>query len=198
MQKRNSYCTCETTSFLFYLCIIMKRIHYVILAIVITLSGCTKAEKTPTSGTDTIDNTIHFSTTYFAYGFSFSGAKLVATTTTPKPDIVLYVNSDNPPNKLTLQANNLNPSFYKLGEYNDEEAAKAAFNDLKTVSVSQWTEMADPVNVNQVWVYRSGSDTYAKIRIISVKNEITQAVPYGECTFQWVYQPDGSTTFPGK
>jgi hypothetical protein len=177
----------------------MKRIqYYIVLAIVIALSGCTKAEKPRTSGTDTIDNTIHFSTTYYVYGFSFSGAKLVSTTTTPKPDIVLYVNSDNQPNKLTFQANNLVPSFFKAGEFSDEEAAKIVFDNLKTFSATQWSDMADPVSVNQVWIYRSGSDTYAKIRIVSVINEIRQTGPYGECTFQWVYQPDGSTTFPGK
>ena len=58
--------------------------------------------------------------------------------------------------------------------------------------------MADPINANQVWVYRTGTETYAKIRIISTVNEIRDDMPYGECTFEWVYQPDGSLTFPGK
>ena len=58
--------------------------------------------------------------------------------------------------------------------------------------------MADPVIANQVWVYRTGTETYAKIRIISTVNETRDDLPYGECTFEWVYQPDGSTTFPVK
>ena len=100
--------------------------------------------------------------------------------------------------RLTLQSDNQNPSFFKIGDYPDETTAQAAFDNLKTVSVTQWQDMADPINTNQVWVYKSGTNNYAKIRIVSTINETRQSVPYGECTFQWVYQPDGSSTFPGK
>ena len=130
--------------------------------------------------------------------FHFQRQALVSTIVTPGPDIVIYVNIDNVPARLTLQANNLKPSFYKVGDYADEAAAIAAFDNLKTVSVTQWSEMADPVNANQVWIYRSGTEYYTKFRIVSVVNETRQTIPYGECTFQWVYQPDGSSTFPQK
>jgi hypothetical protein len=177
----------------------MKRIVFIIIAILSFLSGCTKKEATRTSGIDTIDNITYFSTTYYNYGFSFSGAKMVATTTTPGPDIVIYVNADNPATpRLTLQSNNLNPSFYKAGDYPDETTAQTAFNNLKTVSVTQWQDMADPINDNQVWIYKSGTNHYTKFRIISTVDTTKQSVPYGECTFQWVYQADGSLTFPGK
>lgn len=176
----------------------MKRTSFISLVIVILLSGCTKVEPTRTSGIDTIDNTTHFSTTYFNYGFSFSNAKLVSTINSQGYDITVYVNIDNLPHRLTLQANNLKPSFYKVGDFADEDAAKSAFNNLKTVSVSQWEDMADPLNVNQVWIYRTGSEHYAKIRIIRTVNEMRSNIAYGECTFEWVYQPDGSLTFPGK
>jgi hypothetical protein len=176
----------------------MKRAFYILLVIIIAVSSCTKVEKKRTSGIDTIDNTVHQTTTYFQYGFSFSQAKSVSNLANPGSDIIVYVNVDTLPSRLTFQANNLKPSFFKLGDYADEAAAKAAFDNLKTVSVSQWTDIADPINANQVWIYRSGSDTYTKIRIISTVNETRQGVIYGECTFQWVYQPDGSLTFPGK
>lgn len=116
----------------------------------------------------------------------------------PGPDITIYVNQDNTPFRLTLQSNNLNPSFFRIGDYADEAAAKTAFDNLKTVPAAQWTDMADPIAPNQVWIYRSGDEKYAKIRIVSTKNEVRQLIPYGECTFQWVFQPDGSTTFPAK
>jgi len=176
----------------------MKKIIYFLILFLTSLSACTKVENTPTSGTSTIDNIIYQSTTYYVYGFSFSKANLVSTIENPGPDILLYVNSTSVPARLTLQADNLKPSFYKVGDYADAAAAISVFNNLKTVSVSQWSDMADPVNANQVWIYRTGSERYAKIRIISTLNEIRQTLPYGECTFQWVYQPDGSLTFPGK
>jgi hypothetical protein len=176
----------------------MKKVLFILFVIFSVLQSCTKKESTRTSGIDTIDNTTHFATTYFNYGFSFSEGKLVSTNLNPGPDITLIVNVGNTPVTLTLMANNLKPSFYKVGDFADEASAKTAFDNLKTVSVTQWLDLADPVNPNQVWIYRSGSDTYTKFRIVSTINETRQTVPYGECTFQWVYQPDGTTTFPGK
>jgi hypothetical protein len=176
----------------------MKRHLLILLTIFLVLSGCTKKEKTRTSGIDTIDNTTLFSTTYYQYGFSFSGANLVKTYPGPF-DIAIYVNVDTPGSpRLTLQSDNLKPSFFKVGDYADEAGAQAAFDNLKTVTVTDWQDMADPINDNQVWIYRSGTTKYTKIRIVSTVNETRSAVPYGECTFQWVSQPDGSETFPGK
>lgn len=151
-----------------------------------------------TSGIDTINNIIYVSNTYFVYGFSFSLAGKISTNGNPKPDITVYVNFDNLPYRLTFQANNLKPSFYKVGDFADLAGAISAFNNLKTVTVSQWKDMADPINANQVWIYRSESERYAKIRIISTVNENRQGIAYGECTFQWVFQPDNSLTFPSK
>ena len=177
----------------------MKKIVFIFIAFFAILQACTKKEPTRTSGIDTIDNTNHFSTTYFQYGFSFSGAKLVATYPSPGPDITLFVNPDvTGTPKLTLQAENLLPSFYKVGDFADVTTAQSAFDNLKTVSVAQWQDMADPILPNQVWIYRSGTAHYTKIRIVSTINETRQTVAYGECTFQWVYQPDGTSTFPGK
>jgi hypothetical protein len=176
----------------------MKTTFYILLIAVSILTGCTKSEPTRTSGIDTIDNTIYQPNDPFVYGFSFSAANLVSTKASPGPDILLYVNTDNQTHRLTLQVNSLKPSLYKVGDFSDETAAKAAFGNLKTVQVTQWLDMADPIAANQIWIYRTGSDKYAKIRIISTLNEVRQLVPYGECTFEWVYQTDGSSTFPGK
>jgi hypothetical protein len=176
----------------------MKRPLFIILIFLLILSGCRKDNIKPTSGTDTIDNTTFQTTTYYVFGFSFSKATKVSTLENPGPDILVYVNSDNPPARLTLQANNLNNSFYKVGDYPDGSTAKSAFDNLKTVGAFQWVSMADPIYANQVWVYRTGSEHYAKIRIISTINEIRASLPYGEVTFEWLYQPDGSLTFPGK
>jgi hypothetical protein len=176
----------------------MKKLVFIVIIIISVLSGCTKKEATRTSGIDTIDNITYFSTTYFNYGFSFSGAKLVSTINAQGYDISLYVNVDALPPRLTLQNNNLKPSFFKVGDYADETTAQSVFDNLKTVSVPQWQDMADPINANQVWIYRSGNEDYTKFRIVSTVNETRQSVSYGECTFQWVYQPDGSPTFPPR
>jgi hypothetical protein len=173
----------------------MKTRVILITVLAVLVSSCTKVEKTPTSGISTIENTIHRPTNPYVFGFSFSTAELVSNKATPGPDILIFVNTDVAPYRLTLQADNLKPSFFKYGEFADEAATKMVFDDIKTVSATQWVDMADPITPNQIWIYRSGSDTYAKIRIISTVNEIRQTIPYGECKFQWVYQPDGSLAF---
>jgi hypothetical protein len=176
----------------------MKRSILVFLLVIAVLHGCKKSDTPSTAGTVTIDNTTYQESTYYVFGFSFSKAKKVSTLEDPGPDVIIYVNADNPPSRLTLQANNLAPSFYKVGDYADAESAINAFNDLKTIGNYPWTEMADPIGPNQVWAYRTGSGCYAKIRIISTVNETRNDLAYGECTFQWVYQPDGSETFPAR
>jgi hypothetical protein len=176
----------------------MKRTIFILLTFLLIVSGCRKDSTPDTSGTDTIDNTLYGTGPYYAFGFSFSRAAKISSLENPGPDIVIYVNIDNPVSRLTLQADNFKPSFYKVGDFADEGAAKSAFDNLKTVPAVQWDDMADPIADNQVWIYRSGTDYYTKIRIISTVNETRNNIPYGECTFEWVYQPDGSSTFPGK
>ena len=173
----------------------MKKQIYILLAILIALTGCSKVEKTRTSGTDTIDNTIYQSTTFYSYGFSFESAKLISNIENPGPDITLIVTRDVPV-RLILQTDNFLASFYKVGDYIDQSAATIAFDNLKTVQVPQWQELADNILPNQVWIYRSDGEKYTKIRIESTINETRTGVAYGECTFQWVHQRDGSLTFP--
>lgn len=176
----------------------MKPYIYIIFAALFIFAGCKKKEDAVrTSGTDTISSTTYQGTTYYLYGFSFSQGKLVTTEANPRPDLVIYVNTDNPNTpRLYFSVNNLRPSFFKAGEYSDEAAAKTAFDNLKNVTPGQWADFADPVKDNQIWIYKSQDDTYTKIRTISTVNETRNGTPYGECTFEWVHQPDGSTLFP--
>ncbi len=174
-----------------------KIIALTILSLVI-FTSCKKVNTSNTSGTSSIDNTIYKATTYFAYGFSFSKAGKVATTATPGPDIVLYVNNDTGTPRLTLQASNLNNSFSKVGDYVDAASAETAFKNLLTVGSVLWTGQADPVRANQVWLYRTNDEQYVKIRIVSVINETRSSVAFGQITFEWVFQPDGTSTFPAK
>jgi len=166
----------------------------------VLLAGCKKNDTASNSGTVTIDNTLNgdSQTGYYAFGFLFSQSKKVSTLATPAPDITVYVIAGTPANRITFQTTSLNPSFYKIGDYPDAAAASSSFADLKTVGNYQYSEMADAISANQIWIYKSGTPTYAKIRIISTVNEIRNSLPYGEVTFEWVYQPDGSTTFPAK
>lgn len=156
--------------------------------------SCRKDKLTSTSGTITIDNTTTLGTTYYVYGFLFSQAKLVTTLNTPRPDITVDSDGTN----LLFQTSTLLDSFHNAGEYSDAATAKTAFDTLTARGISAWTGLAFPLKDNQLWIYRSGDETYAKIRIISTVSEVRNERDYAECTFEWVYQPDGTLTFPGK
>lgn len=172
----------------------MKTGAAVILFILLLQVSCKKDDAIPTSGIATINNITEFSTTYYVYGFLFSEAKLVSTLDKPAPDITVDSDGTN----LLFQTNNFKNSFYLFGEYAGEAAAKAAFDNLASANVTQWEGLAYPLKVNQIWIYRSGTEKFAKIRIISTIAELRSGRNYAECTFEWVYQPDGSLTFPVK
>jgi len=172
----------------------MRNIFLILLPLLLIQLSCKKKEVIPTSGTVTIDNTTGFSQTYYVYGFLFSRAEIVSTLDNPPPDITIDSDGTN----LFFQTNNLKDSFYKFGEFDSADSAEEAFNNLTTVSVTQWAGLASPVKPDQIWLYRSGSEHYAKIRIISTVSEARENRDYAECTFEWAYQPDGSLTFPGK
>lgn len=174
-----------------------NRLVSVILLLLLVLQGSCKKEATPeTSGTVTIDNTRTLAQTYYVFGFLFSEGKKVSTLENPPPDITI----DSDGTSLLLQANNLSNSFYKAGEYENESLAETAFDNLKTITIatSAWEGLAYPLKPHQIWIYRSGTSHYAKFRIISTISEIRNEKPYAECTFEWVYQTDGTLTFPGK
>lgn len=173
----------------------MKRSVYILAVILLAVASCTREEPPRTTGIDTIDNIRYMSTTYYVYGFNFSTGKVASTEETPGPDITVDTVS-SPPYRLILQTNSLRPSFAHVGNYATEAEAKSAFDGLKTFTPAIWTDLADPVTANQVWVFRSGQDRYTKIRIVSINRRTEQGVPVAEVTFQWAYQADGSLTFP--
>lgn len=167
--------------------------------LLVIMPGCTK-DQPKVSGTETIITTLYGSGPYYAYGFSFSEGKQLSTDGTPLPDITLLVDLgiDGTARHLMLQTENYQNSFFKFGEYSSAAQAQEAFTGLTSANVTQWAGLADTVRANQVWIFRTATEHYAKFRVISTVAEMRNDVAYGECTFDWAYQPDGTLTFPGK
>jgi hypothetical protein len=167
------------------------------LLIAVLLASCNKDSEPDTSGTATLNNklTLNQQTqNYYLFGFLFSKGELVSSEAVPPPDIIL----DTDGTKLSFEANNLQNSFFIVDEYVNESLAKDAFNSLTSATVAQWAGSAAPLRPNQIWLYRSGTERYAKIRIISTVLDVNANPDYAECTFEWVYQPDGTLTFPAR
>ena len=176
----------------------MRGITFISVLILALFSGCQK-EKTPaTSGTATIESTLHGSGSYYADGFSFSKPGIVSTISTPGPDITLFAskNLDGSFKETSFEASNFENSFSLVGESANEADAIQSFKSLIIVGNVQWIASAKPLERNQIWLFKTGMGRYNKMRIITVVEEMRQNLPYASCTFEWVYQPDGSTTFP--
>lgn len=177
----------------------MKQTAYIFFILALLVFGCSKkSDNPPTAGTQTINNLRYQEkSTYALHGFTFSTGKETSTADVPGPDIIIDTLDAN---TLIFEANNLRPSFSKVGDYPSESAAKDAYNNLKTANPAQWTDFSSAVLPNQVWLYRSGTTNYTKIRTITTliekRQNIGRTINYGECTFEWQYQPDGTLTFP--
>ena len=164
------------------------------------LSSCKKDEAPATSGTATIDNTTTLGQTYYVYGFLFSEARKVATLNDPVDVLTISpeVNINNEIVRITFNVNTFRECFFLYGEYPDAAAASSAFNSLTSFSNPLLVDPPVEVKLNQIWLFRTTQNKYAKIRIVNTVAEKRNNVPYAECTFQWEYQPDGTLTFPGK
>lgn len=167
------------------------------LALMLILSGC-EGKETTTSGTVTLDNELYGSGPYYALGFSFDQGKAVSTLSTPEPDITIQAGALSQGGAVEpfMSANTFEPSFGMVGEYSSESAARDAFNNMRSVSGISYIEIGAPLKANQVWVIRTEDKKYAKIRTVEVTIDAQSSPPFALCRFEWVYQPDGSATFP--
>jgi len=173
--------------------------YTILLILIFAFASCDKEDEIPVSGIATINNKLTFNDdlqTPTGYGFLFSKGELVSTHGSTPPDITVYTDGL----EISLQAANLLNSFYLAGNYADAALAQTAFKNLTSLNLSaiQWEGMATPLAADQIWIYRSQSENYAKIRIIGIVSEIRDNRDYVECRFEWAYQPDGSANFPGK
>jgi hypothetical protein len=183
----------------------MKGLPLITLSMVLAviLTACNKDDKPVYSGTMTIDNELFGDGPYYAYGFSVPTGKRVSTLESPLDVMTVIEDHDISYNlrKIFFSSSNLyKNAFYRHGSYADITSAQQAFDALLTFATPVWKEIGDSVKANQVWLFRTNDDKYAKIRVISTFTEKRPSMknPYVECTFEWVFQPDGSQTFPAK
>jgi hypothetical protein len=179
----------------------MRNILLFIFLLSAVLPGSCKKDEAPvTSGTATIDNTTTLGQTYYVYGFLFSEAKKVATLDDPVDVLTISpeVNINNEIVRITFNVNTFRECFSLFGEYPDASSASVAFNNLTSFSNPLWIDPPVEVKLNQIWLFRTSQNKYAKIRVVNTVAEKRNNVPYAECSFEWEYQPDGTLTFPGK
>jgi hypothetical protein len=180
----------------------MTKITSILFVSILILTGCKKNNGPKLSGTETIDNKLYGAGPYYAMGFSFPAEKKISTLNSPLDVITInaFINVNGTANfdKTYFDVQNFDNSFFLYGNYADASAASFAFKNLTSFNVTQWKATGDGVKENQIWLFKTSNETYVKFRITSSAGEVRNTIPFVECTFEWVHQPDGSLTFPGK
>ncbi len=181
----------------------MNKLNTLLLLIfILVFTGCQKNKKVKTSGEETLNSErVLDGTTYSIQGFSFSTGSVILYNpqqSTNPPDIFVLPISDAQGNVTGayLDSPNILNSFSLIGTYGTASEALTAFNNYKTVNVSNYDPLAQPILINQVWVFKTNSDKFTKLLILDIKTYKIDIEPNAEVRFKWVYQPDGGNTFP--
>ncbi|RLD36677.1 MAG: hypothetical protein DRI73_00225 [Bacteroidetes bacterium] len=180
----------------------MKKTIFILILAAIIINGCNKNDNDKTSGENSLNSELILSgQTYSIQGFSFESGSVILynpASSTSIPDIFALPDTDPQNNEVTAYLDTENPfeSFALAGTFPTSGEALDFYNNYKEVKVSTYVSFAKPVLENQVWVFKTRNNKYAKMLIMKVNTSIKNQEPYAEVTFKWAYQPDGSTIFP--
>lgn len=185
----------------------VKTKSLLIVLIVAAWGGCkddgTGPAPTPTSGRATIDSRYVNSQ---ASGFSFDQAGIVrfpnSQGTLPDIFVLVQMNEDGRVvGVFFARPDSLVPTFQLLRQFATLDSAQSYFQSLSEIPDTAYVDIALPVSVGQIWMVKTRRTTFAKILIrhtLAYADSSGPGAPtlYGEATFDWVYQPDGTRKFP--
>ncbi len=183
----------------------MNHINIFAITILLLTIGCDNDSVGTVNGTKAGRSTI---TTKFVnnrgVGFSFEKGDtvIISSSSTFKHDIDVAVQQDDTGKVLGvfISGRISQPAFKLKYSSSVSDSARLYFNNLINFSDSTYSLLAIPVVANQVWIVKTNENTFAKILIVSTTAYVDNstppnATPYGEVTFDWVYQPSGERKF---
>jgi len=179
----------------------MKRVFIFSVLLLFAFSGCEKEEGPDTSGEATLTSDRFLEgSTYSIYGFSFEQGKVIKYNPAGEGIIADFFILPIPGTSgqvtgALLDSPNQNKSFSLTAEFNDSSLALQYFNEYKNIIDSNYIFLADPLEENQVWTFRTTANKFGKILIKDVKAFVKDTKNYAETTFLWEFQPDGSLEF---
>jgi hypothetical protein len=177
----------------------MKKITLLIIIAFLVL-GCNKNNNPKTTGEASLNSELILEgETYSVPGFSFESASVVLYNPAGGqtiPDIFALPDVQNNVYSAYFDTQNTLPSFALVAEFESSGEAQDFFNNYKLVDVNSYSGLAKPVVKNQVWVFKTRNDKYAKLLVVKVDAYLKDDEAFAEVTFKWVYQPDGSKVFP--
>ena len=182
----------------------MKKMIILFLLIVLINSCDNSVEPTPpnTSGENSINSKI---VDFKMKGFSFSQGGLIdyPNSSNILPDIFVMVQTDDNGNVMGVYFGSgvgLIPSFNLVHQASNIDSAQAFFSSLNEVPDSNYSDLAIPVKEYQIWAVKSVENNFGKILILNTtayidSSNLVGPTPYGEATFKWDYQPNGTRYF---
>jgi hypothetical protein len=184
----------------------MKTKSILIALTVLVGGGCkddgTGPVPTPTSGRATIDSRYVNSQ---ASGFSFDQAGVVRFPSPQGnlPDICVSVQMNNPGEIVGVyltRPDSLVPTFRLLRQFVTIDSAESYFQGLAEIPDTTYVALAIPTSEGQVWAVKTRRTTFAKVLVrhtLAYADSSGQGAPtpYGEATFDWAYQPNGTRQF---
>jgi len=99
------------------------------------------------------------------------------------------------PDGALLDSPNQNKSFSLTAEFRDSSLALQYFNYYNNIIDSNYVSLANPLEKNQVWTFRTSANKFGKILIKDVKAFVKDTENYAETTFLWEFQPNGTSKF---
>jgi hypothetical protein len=182
------------------------KLTLTILSAILIWSGCkdsgTGPGPTPTSGTATINS--RYSNNQ-ASGFSFDQAAIVRFPNSEGmfPDLSVFVQINDTGRIVGVffsRPDSLVPAFRLLRQFTSLDSAQSYFQNLGEIPDTTYVDLALPASVGQIWAVKTRRTTFAKILIRQTvayadSSNPSAPTPYGEATFDWAYQPNGTRHF---
>ena len=190
-----------------------KRMKAQLILIITTVSifwiwsGCEEDDRTgpgliPTSGTATINSRY---VNNQVSGFSFDQAVVVRFPNIAGifPDIEVFAQINDTGRIVGVffgRPDSLLPTFRLLHQFGSIDSAQSYFQTLGEIPDTTYLDLALFVSANQIWAVKTRRNNFAKILIrhtiaYTDSSKPSSPTPYGEATFDWAYQPNGSRQF---
>ena len=151
------------------------------------------------TGEITLSTKLYFNNqTYFSKAYSFSKGDFV-NYPPEKADLVATAKTDARGVKtgISLNSDQLNfEPFVILGNFASASEAQTFFDEYKVADDTVWVDFIQTLQANQVILYKSYSDHYAKLLIENVTiPDSDPSTGYAEVKIKFVYQPQDTNSF---
>lgn len=183
----------------------MKRMFASITILLMIISGCDNnvdPNNSRLSGEITLNTLVGNNK---SSGFSFSQGNIIEfpNANNTIPDFIVMVQRDAPGNILGVflgPAGNLKPTFNLINQFYNKDSAQVFFDNLNEVPENNYTDLAIPVKVYQVWSIKTNDNKFGKILILYTNAYRDDSNPnslndVGEVKFKWTYQQNGTPIF---